>query len=286
MEYYERNEEALNAERDRDKATAEEGSSVFSNFYNLKNGRTVLRVLPSWSPEGVWFRKIREYYFQMGEQHLFLTSPLDFDLPDPLDEYNNEVFQIGTDAAKTEAKRFRYKERFLVNALVVSDNQGTTVADGIKIVKLPKTVKISLVDLDTDSEYGDITNPEQGFNIIIDRSGKGLSTEYSVKAQRERTNIFDLLTNSGINPQGMSMFNLDEVHSTGLKSYDELKAILEQLKGDFTEGSTFAQKMPAFPVRGVERTASPTMPTKTITTPEGSTVEIPVVPMAPHQGGN
>ena len=310
MKYYQRNEEALNAEREKDK-TADSGGSGSDNFYNLKNGRTVIRVLPSWSNEGLWFREIREYYFRMGEQHLFLTSPLDFGQPDPLDEYNQAVFEIGTDDAKKEAKRFRFKFRYLLNGIVLSDSQGTTSQDGIKVIKVPKTVKMQLVDFDTDTEYGDITNPEKGFNMIIDREGEGLDTKYSVKAQRERTNIFETLVSAGIDPNQMNMFDLDQIHRNGLKSYEELSGLLEQLKGPFgtsaLAGSAPAQ--PAFPVAnnpGVVQVPTPlsttpapkTVPVTTpvatpmstaggpvMQTPEGTTVEVPEVPAAPNQGG-
>ncbi len=229
MKYYPRDEAKLQVEREKDR-NAEEGNDT-NVFYNLKNGRTVLRVLPPFGGDGVWFRELHEYYFRLGEQHLFLTSPADFGLPDPLFEYNKSVYEEGNEAAIKEAKRFRPKSRYLMNVVVLSDGNGkTTMNDGIRVLKAPTTVKRMLVDYDTDVDYGDITNVHKGFNMIVDRTGEGLKTEYKVKAQRERTNLEEILQQGGVDPTGLTLHDLDVVHRKGLKSEIELKGLLEQLK--------------------------------------------------------
>lgn len=284
MQYYERNDDKLAAEREKDKAD-DNGSR--SDFYSLKKGRTVIRVLPSWSEEGLWFREMREYYFRMGDNHLFVTSPLDFGQPDPLDDYGRSVYEKGNEEAVKEAKRFRAKYRYLLNAIVLSDTQDTDMHAGIKIVKVPKTVKMALVDFDTDPEYGDISNPEKGFNMIIDRSGEGLDTEYSVKAQRERTNIFELLKSSGLDPAQLTLHNLDEVHLQGLKTEEELRGMLEQLKGSYAAkapASSFNQpaatEVPASVTTGPPVTEAPKPAGGPVMTAVGA-VEVPEVPAAP-----
>lgn len=231
MKYYERNAEALAAEREKDRQQEENGGTEGKIFYNLKPGRTVLRVLPPFSDSGLWFEKINEYYFRLGDQHLFLTSPGDFGLTDPLFEYNRSVYEAGNDAAIKEALRFRPKGRFLMNVVVLSDASGKiTMKDGIKVLKAPTTVKRSMVDYDTDPDYGDITSVHKGFNMIIDRTGEGLKTEYSIKAQRERTNLEEILQQGGVAPEGLTLHDLVDVHRKGLKSEAELASLLEQLK--------------------------------------------------------
>lgn len=263
MKVYPRNEQAIAAEREKDK-NAENGEDT-NVFYNLKKGRTVLRVLPPFGPDGVWYREMREYYFKLDDQHLFLTSPLDFDLTDPLYEYNRSVYEEGNEAAIEEAKRFRPKKRFLLNVLVLSDSSGkTTLADGIKVLKAPQTVKRAFVDLDTDPEYGDITNVHGGFNMIVERTGDGFGTEYTVKAQRERTNLEEILKQAGIAPEDLTLHNLDDIHRKGLKSEDELRALLEQLKGDVDRAVAKATPQPMQFGRSVE-----------VAKDDGTTVEVP-----------
>lgn len=231
MKHYQRNEKALNAEREKDAAAAEKSGESNTSFYNFKNGRTVLRVLGPYSNEGLWFREIHEYYFRQGGNHIFLTSPADFNLADPLNDYGRKMYEDGSSAALEEAKRFRAKPRYLLNVIVLSDAAGkTTMLDGVKVLKAPTTVKRAFVDFDTDVEYGDITNHANGFNMIVERTGEGLGTEYKVKAQRERTSIDEILAKGGIDGTSLNLYDLDKIHEQGLKTEAELELFLEQLR--------------------------------------------------------
>jgi hypothetical protein len=193
---------------------------------------------------------------------------------------------------------------------VLSDTKDTDMHKGIKVIKVPKVVKMALVDFDTDPEYGDISNPEKGFNMIIDRTGEGLDTEYTVKAQRERTSIFEVLQNGGVDPAQLTLHNLDEVHRSGLKSEEDLRGLLEQLKGT-NQPRTTAQSFNQPQVDGQPQTVVPTS-TRLVDVPDGGVradvqqpapltdtparaggpvmsavgaVEVPEVPPAPVQGG-
>ncbi|MHA2377603.1 MAG: hypothetical protein ACXAB9_15735, partial [Candidatus Thorarchaeota archaeon] len=86
---------------------------------------------------------------------------------------------------------FRPRTQFLVNAFVLSAPDGTSLKDGVKVVKFGVSVKRALVDLDSDfvSGYGDITNLANGMDIVIDRQGKDLNTKYTVKAIPSRNNL-------------------------------------------------------------------------------------------------
>jgi hypothetical protein len=293
LKYYETNADAVKADQEKDKKEAEErDNNVARISYTLKNGRTTMRVLPAFGEDGVWYRKITEYYFPVEDGHLFLTSPRDFGLPDPLYDYQREVYEDGNEAAIKEAKRFRAKKRFLMNVLVLSDTKGTTMADGVKVLKAPTTVHRGFVDFDTDAEYGDITHPEKGFNMIIDREGEKLSTEYTVKAQRERTNIFEIVQNGGIDVATLSLHDLDDYHRSGVKSEEELREILEDLKGEMFRAQEKAAAAPvmSFP-RPVQTTIAPPETAPPVSGPvmtpvmkaEDGAVQVPVVPMPPQQ---
>jgi len=204
MKYYQRNEKAIQQEMDK--------SNNGSSFYTFSPGRTVIRVLPPSDESGVWFREIREYYFQQGNQHLFLSSPADFGLRDPLAEWSQEVYEKGNEAAMKEASRFRPRVRYLMNVIVLSDTKDSSLEKGIKVLSSPAVVKEQLVKLDLMREYGDITNPENGFNIIVERTGTGLNTKYSVVPDPKRTNIFEILQNAGIDPRQLELNDLESAH--------------------------------------------------------------------------
>jgi len=234
MKYYNRDDDAIAAEwhKDRKAEETQKGEDQGVRVYTLKIGRTLVRILPSPSAEnkGLWFREMREYYFKIGEQHNFLTSPLDFDLPDPIWEWGQSVYKEGDEESIEEARNFRPTTRFLMNGLVLSDGKDTDkIGEGIKVLKVPLVVKRQLVNFDYEREYGHITSPDAGFNIIIDREGTGRNTKYTVMPHRERSNIFDILMEKGIDPQSLTLYDLEAVHRSGLKSEDEMVRVLEQV---------------------------------------------------------
>lgn len=230
MKTFPRNDQALQAEREKDSERDEGRSSSWSNFHFLKPGRTVLRILPAYSEKGVWFRKLSEYCFEADGQKFFLTSPKDTGDRDPLYEWGQAVYEKGNEAAIKEAKKFRPRTQFLYNAVILSNSGEASPADGVKILKTGVTVKRALVDLDTDvdSGFGDITNLETGFNVIIDREGEGLDTKYTVKVHREQSNLITTLAGGGVNFDELELFDLDELLPA--KSFDELQGILEMIR--------------------------------------------------------
>lgn len=285
MEIFERNEKALAAEREKDKrAEKENGSNV---FYTLKPGRTVLRVLPPYSSAGVWFREMHEYYFKLGDQHLFLTSPRDFDQADPLWDWGESVYEKGNEKAVEEAKRFRPTTRFLMNVLVLSDSQNTDVEDGVKVLKAPVTVKRPMVDIDTDVDtgYGDITNLNSGFNIVVDREGEGTGTKYTVKPQRERSDILQLLAQAGVDAGNLNLHDLDAVHLDGVRAEEELLGILEQVKGKVQPAAVEAVPIVVGSPLPLTATATAPVTGPVMSAPEGVSAAIPNIPQPPIRGG-
>ncbi len=282
MKTFERNEEALIREREKDKESKEGGNSDWSMFHFLKPGRTVLRILPPYNEKGVWFRGLKEYYFEQDGQKFFLTSPRTNGDPDPLWDWGEGVYEKGNEAAVKEAKRFRPRTQFLYNAIVLSNSGDATAVDGVKVLKTGITVKRDLVDLDTDvdSGYGDITNIQKGFNVIIDREGEGLDTSYTVKLQREPCDIRDTLKSLGVDFDSLDLHNLDELLPS--KSYEELQGILELVRRPNSVPTSGPAPLPtqeALDTAEGEGMGSPVM-----TSPSGSVTEVPAVEPAPVSG--
>lgn len=218
---YARNEEAIEKE-----------GATGARFHSLAPGRTVLRILPPYSERGVWFRSVLEYYIRLGDETRVLISPKDAGLRDPLSEYGESLSQSGDERLVEKSKSIRPRRRFLVNALVVSDPKGTSLKDGVKVVNLPVRVKEDLRNIDTDvqSGYGNITDLEGGFNVTVERSGEGLQTRYAVRAHRERSNILEQAHEQGLNPDGWSLFNLDDCAKPSTER--ELQEIVDRIERD------------------------------------------------------
>jgi len=207
-----------------------EAQNKNQKFHSFQAGRTIIRVLPPYSERGVWFKSISEYYIKLGDESKFLISPRDQGGRDPLAEFAEQLIRSGDEKLVQRGKEIRPRRRYLVNALVLNDSKGVTMKDGVKIVNLPVRVKDDLVNLDTDvqSGYGDITNLEKGFNIIVERQGDGLNTRYSVRAYRDPSNILQMAKEQQLDPDAWALHDLDAVSKASTEA--ELQAIVDRVK--------------------------------------------------------
>lgn len=215
---YQRNEQAI----------AEDGRS--SPTYSLKQGTTVLRVMPPYSEKGFWYKKIHEYYFQLGSTHIYMPSPRDFGQKDPIWDLADEVFASGDKEKIEQFRRFRPREVYLINAYIFNEPNQQKQSDKIVVLKVPKTVQRQLKLLDTDAStgYGDITDLATGVNITVHREGNTKeTTKYNVNPHRNSTNIFDELKSKGLDLNKMELNNLDVVYPP--KSTQEIQDILDAL---------------------------------------------------------
>lgn len=212
---YQRNDEALNRARQSDR----DGEN--RNFaLTLKGGRTTIRVMPSYSEKGVWFHEVVEHFIQ-GKNRSFVCSQNSVGRC-PICEHGASLAAQGNEEA---AKSFKASTRFLINALVLSDPTGkVSIKDGVKVMKIPATVKTALLDLDTDIRggYGDIINFHTGMNVNVDRAGVGLTTKYTVKVVPQRTSIVDTIQQEGLNLDSFTLHALDQF--SPVKSYEDLVA--------------------------------------------------------------
>lgn len=94
---------------------------------------------------------------------------------------------------------------------------------GVQVYSFGKSVLDQLVKIRKDPRGGgDFTDPDDGFDILIDKSGSGMKTEYRVTAARDTTPLHD-------DPEGAAewlnhQFDLDRYLT--VPSYDEQLAML------------------------------------------------------------
>lgn len=229
MKYYPRNKQE----------TDKEAGGNSGKIYFLKKGKSVIRILPPFSDRGTWFRKFDQYTVKVDGKVKNFISNRNVGT-DPIWEHGKVLYQEhGAEASKN----FRPRSRAYVNALIIQDPEGkVTVKDGVKIVQLPSTVleKLKKFDDDAANGYDDITNPEAGFNISIEREGVGLNTEYTPIPQRDRTNILDFAKSQGVNVEDLKLHNLDEAVKPNSEEELEglLSILLEESEGALVDAET------------------------------------------------
>lgn len=167
--------------------------------------------------------------FYLGQSIGSIISPATFDEPCPFMEKYQELKNSDDPDDQELAGKLVPKRRYIIGGTVYKDEKGKEVdTDKIcKPIQIPQSVYQDIIDLYLDEDdWGDMTDPEDGYDIKISRSGSGKNdTTYSVTACPKRGKI---------NPKYIKQINLEEIIRNQMKSYDELEDILAKfLNEDF-----------------------------------------------------
>lgn len=143
-----------------------------------KEGRNVVRVIPALSEGGFFFEEARSHYHGKTN-YLCPNVATEGKLECPCCEANELLYQDGN---KDAASDFRGSPKFYMN-IINRDAED----DGPKIYACPKTVFSAICAVIHDPDYGDVTDEEDGTDIVITRTGKGLETKYQVMPRKNAT---------------------------------------------------------------------------------------------------
>lgn len=162
-----------------------------ANFAKLENGKNIVRVLP---PKGE-----RDSFYEEGYMHFSLgddgrqvaTCPKTFDKNAhcPICEYVDELRLSKNKSDKELADKISSRRRIYINALMRDDEEETP-----KVLPIGVTILKGILEAICDPDYGDITDPEDGRDITINRKGQGLNTEYSVLPKPNTSVVSDEYT--------------------------------------------------------------------------------------------
>lgn len=183
-----------------------------SNFWVPKEGKNNIRVLPPWSEEGIWYREV-PYHYGVGGKSVVCPKRLlskSCYVCDKVAEFRKSSDKELNDLAND----LRPKMRVYYNVIDLDDT-----AKGVQVFGSGVQVFKDLLYYDLDDEWGNITDVEEGYDIILTREGKGRNSKYQVKAKK---NSSSLENEEWLN----SLSNLDNLIGKIL-SYDELKTLYE-----------------------------------------------------------
>jgi hypothetical protein len=223
---YQRNDEYLRQQYARDNKEASESTANDGVPYHyLKQGRTIVRILPIYTSQGAWYREIEEHFLQ-GDGH---TCPRPFGQRCPACELGEDLYKSSDKNDLERANQLRPRRGFYMNAIILSaEGSDVSAANGVQVLKTGVKLKRQLLHYDSDVQggWGDITSLEQGFNVTIIRKGKGMiDTEYNASPIPQRTNVAQDLANLGIDINTLVSYDLEQIRPP--KSFEELQSLLD-----------------------------------------------------------
>lgn len=193
------------------------GSDI--KWWSLPLGTSTIRVLPPWDATGMIALAVYQHrieYTEPGSQfskYNWTCVDRTFGRPCNICQGLKELREAGINTEQYEAN----SRNFYINALVVQDaNQGRSpdaVAPNTHVLmRIPKTVYDWIVTQITNPVIGDITDVNSGIDIMITKSGSGLSTTY----------VCTMSPNGRqpINPEVLSkleLYNISDIFNTGFE---------------------------------------------------------------------
>ena len=287
MDYYERNKEAIAEEKERlARAAAEFGVEVPLLF--CLSGSTLIRILPSYGTEGKFFKQIYKHWVPTSTRPAIVACPKSMaQLPCPICDKGKEFMESRDEnLMKVAREKMKPRQQYLYNVICMSgpaNREGTCPDPNIVyVLEVGFLTHQQIIALDQDEALGwaDISNPNAGVTLSVNRTGQGKNdTKYNVSpTSAGRTSIFEELAARGVDVKGLSLYNLDEVYT--FQSIEKLTEIADDVNvGGFAV--TAKREQPTFkPAPVADPPASP-VPQPTTTAPVGTPVTLATEPVIP-----
>jgi len=163
-------------------ATIDLGGSA--GFWTAKAGRNQIRILPEVGEMGFFFQSVGKHFMPPDRKKTIYCPKFtsDGELDCPVCDYVDELYKSGDKAAKELAGELRVKKSFWMNIIDRSNEKA-----GPQIYTPGVTVFSAISSLIGDPDYGDIYDVEEGLDIVVEKTGEKLDTEYQVKTRRQST---------------------------------------------------------------------------------------------------
>ena len=183
-----------------------------------KEGTTRVRIKSPGDDQELGFEVVQFYLQGIGG----FISPATFDEPCPFMEKYQQLKESNDEDDKELAKKLVPRRRFIIGGIIYKDAKGTEVdyEGHDKGVLIAGSVYQDIIDLYLDEdEAGDMTDPINGYDIKITRSGSGrFDTNYSVRACKP----------TKLGKEYRKPMDLEKIVRNQIKSYDELEEELNK----------------------------------------------------------
>jgi len=230
-------------------------TSTSNNFWKPEPGKQVVRIVPYKHNKDNPFVELY-FHYNLGQNKTYM-SPMSFGRPDPVQEFADKLKSTGDKDEWIQGKRLEPKMRTFAPVIVRGQE-----SEGVKFWGFGKTVYQELLSVIADPDYGDITDPVNGRDIMIERQTPAeAGNQYGKTTVRVKPNMTPItdskeMLETMLNKQP----NLTELYTE--PSYDDLKEAL----ATYLNPDNAANTDTATTSTGVAASTAPTSNTGTATT--------------------
>jgi len=135
------------------------GERRSDSFWRPEDGETTIRIVPT--PDGDPFKDYW-FHYNVGKNPGFLSPKKNFGEADPLDSFVRQLYKEGTEDSIKMAKTLSARQRFFAPVVVRGEEE-----KGVRIWGFGKMAYQELLNLVLNPDYGDITDPTEGTDLVI-----------------------------------------------------------------------------------------------------------------------
>ena len=136
-------------------------NTTTNSFWKPQPGKTQIRIVPYIHNKSNPFSEL--YFHYSLVKNKTVLSPLSFGRPDPVQEFADKLKASGNKDEWIQGKRIEPKMRTFAPVIVRGEEN-----EGVKFWGFGKTVYQELLSIIADPDYGDITDPVNGRDVVVE----------------------------------------------------------------------------------------------------------------------
>jgi hypothetical protein len=189
------------------------------SIWKPANGKSQIRLVPyKFNKDNPFI----ELYFHYNINNKTYLSPISFGRPDPIVEFAEKLKRTGDTDDWKAGKKMEPKLRTFAPVIVRGKEN-----EGVKFWGFGKTVYQDILGYIADPDYGDITDPHTGRDIVLEvTSAEESNAAYPTTTIRVKPAVSKILDDSqAVTELLNAQKEITDLYSE--LSYDELKGVLE-----------------------------------------------------------
>ena len=195
-------------------------NTTTNSFWKPQPGKTQIRIVPYFHNKSNPFSEL--YFHYSLVKNKTVLSPLSFGRPDPVQEFADKLKASGNKDEWIQGKRIEPKMRTFAPVIVRGEEN-----EGVKFWGFGKTVYQELLGIIADPDYGDISDPMTGRDIVVERQTPAeAGNQYGKTTIRVKPNQTELADSAKMQKELLeNQPNYAELYTE--PTYDELKEHLQ-----------------------------------------------------------
>jgi hypothetical protein len=209
-----------------------------TSWFKVENGvEYQIRILPPWTEEGdnagLPYKKYYQHW-NVGPDGKRVNCPAKMTEGAERCAICEEIEILKAsdlESDKKEAQRMRASRRYVYQVIDRDDPYWTSSDEAavqkpellgtpkIKFLSLGWNAHKSITDIFASADYGDVSDPFDGTDLTMRRTGTGNDTEYSIVARRKDSKLFE--KDSDIEAVADALFNMDEEYNFRIPTFED-----------------------------------------------------------------